>query len=107
MAWVINFHKIITLFLILALMVYFDNFSIYAWVYLGMHGIYGYCWLIKDFGFRDGSFEGRMTYEGAMMTYVLLVAWCWWFPYLFISTGTQPDGWLLGLAIACHTQGIS
>ena len=23
-----------------------------AWVYLGLQGIYGYCWLVKDFAFR-------------------------------------------------------
>ena len=72
MAWVINFHKVITLFLIAGMMVYFSNFSTAAWVYLGLHGIYGYCWLVKDFGFRDGNFESRVTYTGALMSYLLL-----------------------------------
>ena len=45
MAWVINLHKIITLFIVFGLMLHFDNFSTSAWVYLGLHGIYGYCWL--------------------------------------------------------------
>jgi hypothetical protein len=71
MAWVINLHKIITLFIILGMMFYFDNFSTAAWVYLGLQGIYGYCWLVKDFGFRDGSFETRVTYGGAVLTETL------------------------------------
>ncbi len=48
MAWVINFHKIFTLFIIAGVMTYLGNFSTTAWVYLGLHGIYGYCWLVKD-----------------------------------------------------------
>jgi hypothetical protein len=35
MAWVINLHKFITLFVILGMMFYFDNFSTAAWVYRG------------------------------------------------------------------------
>ena len=107
MAWVINFHKVITLFLILGMMFYFDNFSDAAWVYLGLHGIYGYCWLVKDFGFRDGNFEVRVTYPGAVITYISLIAWYWLLPYLFISQHTAPPGWLLFVAIALHTQGIT
>lgn len=107
MAWVINFHKIITLFVIFAMMIYFDNFSTAAWVYLGLHGTYGYCWLVKDFGFRDGTFNSRVTYGGALMTYVLLVGWYWLFPYLFISRYMEPSGPLLFTAIAIHTLGIT
>lgn len=107
MAWVINLHKIITLFIILGMMVHFDNFSTAAWVYLGLHGIYGYCWLVKDFGFRDGSFETRVTYGGAVMTYLVLVGWYWLLPYLFLSRHVEPSGPLLFVAIAMHTQGIT
>ncbi len=107
MAWVINFHKAVTLFLIYAMMVYFDNFSTAAWVYLGIHGIYGYCWLIKDFSFRDSSFESRVTYGGALMTYVVLVGWYWLFPYLFISNHIQPSNEVLFAAVAIHTLGIT
>ena len=107
MAWVINFHKFITVFLIYGMMSYYDNFSTAAWVYIGMHGVYGYCWLIKDFGFRDGSFETRVTYLGAIMTYVMLVAWYWVIPWVFISSHTIPSNEMLALAIAIHTLGIT
>jgi len=107
MAWVINFHKFITVFLIYGMMSYYDNFSTAAWVYLGMHGVYGYCWLIKDFGFRDGGFETRVTYPGALMTYLLLVAWYWVIPWVFISNHVEPSGEILALAIAIHTLGIT
>jgi len=106
-AWIINFHKIVTLFLVYGMMLHFDNFSMAAWVYLGLHGIYGYCWLVKDFAFRDGNFETRATYGGAVMTYLVLVAWYWLLPYLFLSRHVEPSGPLLFAAVAMHTLGIT
>lgn len=104
---VINFHKIITLFIIFGMMHYFNNFSNAAWVYLGLHGIYGYCWLIKDFGFRDVGFSNRVTVHGGILLYVMLVGWYWLLPYLFISRQMDPSGVLLFAAIAIHTLGIT
>ena len=107
MAWVINFHKIITLFIIAGMMALLDNYSTAAWVYLGLHGIYGYCWLVKDFGFRDRGFDSRVTWGGALMAYLLLVGWYWLFPWFFLTRETPPPNELLFLAIATHTWGIT
>ncbi len=107
MAWVINFHKIFTLFLIAGMMIYLGNFSTAAWVYLGLHGIYGYCWLVKDFGFRDSSFNSRVTWGGALMAYLLLVGWYWLFPWFFLTRAAPPSNALLFAAIAIHTWGIT
>ena len=107
MAWVINLHKIITLFIIAGMMVYLDNFSTAAWVYLGLHGIYGYCWLVKDFGFRDGSFESRVTYGGAVMSYLLLVGWYWLFPWFFLTRAQPPSNAVGVTALAMPTWGFS
>jgi len=106
-SWVINFHKIITLFIIAGMMASLGNFSTAAWVYLGLHGIYGYCWLVKDFGFRDASFESRITYGGTLMVYLLLVGWYWLFPYFFLTRDAAPSNALLFTAIAIHTWGIT
>ena len=107
MAWVINFHKFITLFLILGMMFYFDNFSTTAWVYLALHGTYGYCWLIKDFAFRDSNFEARVTYPGAVMTYIGLVAWYWLLPYFVISGHIEHGNLMLWFCVTLHTLGIA
>lgn len=107
MSTVINIHKIITLFIIFGMMNYFNNFSNAAWVYLGLHGIYGYCWLIKDFGFRDVGFNNRVTLHGGALLYLLLVGWYWLLPYLFISRHMDPSGVVLFAAIAIHTLGIT
>ncbi len=41
----INIQKVITVFFIYGLMHWYGNFSVGAWVYLGLHGVYGYTWL--------------------------------------------------------------
>lgn len=104
-AQMVNFHKVITAFLILGMMKWFDNFSTAAWIYLALHGTYGYCWLIKDFSFRDIYFDRRVTFGGVLFTYVGLVAWYWLLPYLFLSRHVDPPGVLLWFCVALHTLG--
>ena len=107
LAWAINVHKIGTLFLILAMMFYYQNFTSAAWVYLALHGIYGYCWMVKDLGFRDGSFHTPITLLGGFLLYPMLVGWYWLLPWLFISKAMEPTGPQLFLAVAVHTLGIT
>ena len=104
--WAINFHKIFTLFLILGMMIASGNFSTDAWVFLALQGIYGYCWLIKDYGFRDMQFENKISVLGVVNTYVLLVAWYWLAPWLFLSRHIVLSGPELFFAIAVHTLGV-
>ncbi len=104
-AQMINFHKVITVFLIYGMMVYFNNYSTAAWIYLALHGTYGYCWLIKDFSFRDFYFDRRVTFGGVAATYLGLVAWYWLLPFLFISGNVQPSNGMLWFCISLHTLG--
>lgn len=106
MAWVINLHKIITLFIVLGMMLYFDNFSTAAWIYMAIHGIYGYCWLMKDLAFRDHRWETRVSLFGAINLYWLLIGWYWLIPYLFFSTQANPSNFDLFFAVALHTLGV-
>jgi len=64
MAWVINFQKTGTFFFILLLMNYYQNFSVAASVYLALHGMYGFCWMLKHFAFPDRSWEKKVTIGG-------------------------------------------
>lgn len=105
-AWTVNIHKIITLFIIYGMMVYYDNFTKGAWIYLALHGVYGYCWLIKDFGFRDHRFKAGLSLVGAINLYWVLIAWYWVIPWLFISRFIAPTGKELAIAIALHTIGV-
>jgi protein-S-isoprenylcysteine O-methyltransferase Ste14 len=105
-AWAVDFHKIFTLFIIYAMMNYYDNFTTTAWVYLGLHGIYGYCWLIKDFGFRDHQFNDRISVLASINLYVFLIGWYWITPWLLISRFIEPSGAVVFAAIAIHTLGV-
>ncbi len=106
MAWTINLHKIITLFIILGMMFHFDNFTTGAWIYLAIHGIYGYCWLMKDFSFRDHRWETRTSIFGAVNLYLILVGWYWLLPYLFFANTVMPSNFTLFFAVALHTLGV-
>lgn len=49
----ININKGSLFFIILSLMIYYDNWERGCWVYLAMHSCYGMFWVMKDFIFPD------------------------------------------------------
>jgi protein-S-isoprenylcysteine O-methyltransferase Ste14 len=103
----INVQKVITVFAVLGMMVWHNNFSTAAWVYLGLHGIYGYTWLIKDLAFPNSAFEKRVTIGSLFMIYLGLNGMYWSLPWLFLSRHIEPSGALLFLAVAMHTLGVA
>ncbi len=110
MASVINLHKILTLPLVAALMLVYQNFSTFAWVYLALHGTYGWCWLMKHFAFRDAKWEVKITWGSAVFTFILLGTY-WIAPFIlvsqvYISRAIIPVNGLLALCIALHTLGV-
>ena len=110
MAWPINLHKFSTVLVVAGLMLWFDNFSTAAWIYLALHGTYGFCWLLKHLAFRDPVWETRVTFGGATVVFLLLLTY-WVAPYLLISNALGPNypvppDWLLALCICLHTLGV-
>lgn len=105
-ATAVNLHKIFTVAIIYAMMVRADNFSDAAWVYLALHGVYGYCWLIKDLGFRDHQLDRTTAWWGAVNMYLMLVALYWIIPWLFLSRHIEPTGPQLAGAIALFSLGV-
>jgi protein-S-isoprenylcysteine O-methyltransferase Ste14 len=106
--WAVNFHKIVTAFLICGMMLYYDNTSMAAWVYLGLHGTYGYAWLIKDLACPNAAFERqRMTIGGIIYLYGGLIAWYWLMPWLLIARHIEPAGITVFLAVAIFILGIT
>lgn len=112
LSWVINFQKGMTFFWVLGLILWFDNYSIQALVYLALHGSYGFCWLLKDVIFPDPNWQKRVTFGGALMSVLTVLGPYWLFSYLLISPvlGNNYHGapmvWLV-FAIIVHTLGIA
>jgi protein-S-isoprenylcysteine O-methyltransferase Ste14 len=112
LSWVVNFQKGATAFWVIFLMMFFENYSTQAWVYLALHGSYGFCWLLKDVVFPDPKWQVRITFGGALVAVLMVLGPYWIIPYLLISPvlGDVHVGanWLwMSSAIALHTLGVA
>jgi protein-S-isoprenylcysteine O-methyltransferase Ste14 len=110
-AWVINLHKFLTVFVVGLFMILFNNYSAAAWVYLALHGTYGFCWLLKHVAFRDAKWETRITFGGAAFLFLLLATY-WIAPFLLISNvlgadRLAPPLWLIAFCIILFTLGLT
>jgi steroid 5-alpha reductase family enzyme len=98
--------KGITALVILGMMAVYRQWgNTTAWVYLGLHGSYGFLWVMKSRYFPDSSWErpAGLAYGlaiwGGLALY--LVA-----PWIITSQGVQAPPWLLGLAVAMFGFGV-
>jgi protein-S-isoprenylcysteine O-methyltransferase Ste14 len=110
-AWVINLHKSLTVFVVGIFMILFNNYSTAAWVYMALHGTYGFCWLLKHVAFRDSRWETKATPGGAVCLFLFLAAY-WIAPYLLISDvlgadRPAPSNWFLAFCIALFVLGLT
>ena len=82
--WIINAQKTGTIFVMFLLMIYYNNFSLGAWLYLSLHGTYGLLWFLKDMVFPDKSFQTKVTIVPAILISLFLLSY-----------------WLMGFEIMC------
>jgi len=61
-------------------MVYFNNFSKGMYLYLFLHGTYGFCWIIKDLTFPDARFMQKASIGSCILVFLFLVGY-WAIPY--------------------------
>ena len=101
----INFHKALTFAIVSGLMFLYHNFTIGAWVYLCLHGTYGFLWLIKDSIFPDKQWEQEIPASQGIITFVLLCLY-WVAPFILISSGTVPPLPLVAAAISLNIAGV-
>ncbi|NQV49241.1 MAG: DUF1295 domain-containing protein [Candidatus Marinimicrobia bacterium] len=110
--WVINFQKGMTAFWVLGLMYYYQNFSTQAWVYLALHGSYGFSWILKDVIFPDARWQKNITLAGGMVAILAVLGPYWVAPYLLISPVLGPlhhgaDWFWMTLAIFSYSLGLA
>jgi protein-S-isoprenylcysteine O-methyltransferase Ste14 len=91
LSWVINFQKAGTFILVAALMWYYQNFSTAAFLYLALHGSYGFVWLIKDLSFPDSGWQKKVTIGGGLVAFFGVLFWYWVIAWLLIKQPVRPD----------------
>lgn len=101
----INLHKGITFLVVLALMFYYQNFSIGSWVYLALHGSYGFLWLLKDQVFPDNQWEQRVSVPYGIFVFFALGLY-WIAPWILISKHFEPSNQVIALAVALNMIGV-
>ena len=108
MHFTININKGTMIIYLFALMYYFDNFSLGAWIYLALHGNYGLIWLLKDLTFPDPGFSRLATTGSILFPFPVVLV-----PYYFIGywmmSGTEnrnPSPERIFVAIQLYCLGV-
>ena len=65
------------MFWVIFLMVYFKSYSLGMWVYLFLHGTYGFAWCWKDYYFPDATFKNKASFGSLIILFAFLsLYWC-------------------------------
>lgn len=100
----INLQKGLTAWVVLGLMFWYDNFSIGAWVYLALHGSYGFLWLLKDRVYPDKRWEEQVSIPKGVLVFLSLVTY-WIAPFVLISQYKMPGEIIIATAVALNMFG--
>jgi len=101
----INLHKGTTFIFILGLMLAYQNFTLGPWVYLALHGTYGFLWLLKDRLYPDQQWEQEISWQINLVGFGLLSLY-WVAPFILISSRVEPPLPLVAAAIALNILGV-
>ena len=102
----IDSHKGITFVAVLALMAYFKAWgNPTAWLYLALHGTYGWLWVLKSRTFPDKQWEASCGIWYGLYIWAGLSLY-WISPIIITSQNVQTPGWLMALSVSMYTLGI-
>lgn len=101
----INLSKGLTFGVILGLMFFYQNFTLGAWVYLALHGTYGFLWLLKDRIYPDKQWEQEVSILQGIFIFGIVNLY-WIAPFILISSGTIPSYPLVAAAICLNILGV-
>ncbi len=94
----IDLHKLLTAPVVLAMMFAYGGFSATAWLYLALHGSYGWMWLYKSAAFPDRQWEEPASPREALQLFLGLGLY-WIAPWLIVSRDVEAPPWILALAV--------
>jgi len=100
----INLHKGSTAFFVIGLMFCYENFSTGAWLYLALHGSYGFLWLLKSQLFPDKQWEQTATVPYGIFVFLVLGLY-WIAPFVLITSDYVPNGPVMALSVALNIAG--
>ena len=102
----VNMQKGGMFFFILYLMWYFDNFTTSAYLYLALHGSYGFFWILKDFVFPDPNFGRLVTATSFLMPFPVALIPYSFLPYWMISSRTEVSNERMFVCLMMYTLGL-
>ena len=102
---IINLHKGLTVFVVAALMLFYKNYSIAAWVYLSLHGTYGILWLLKEKIFPDPYFKEKINFITSITGFIFLGSY-WIAPFILISSQKSVTSPIIAASISINIIGV-
>ena len=102
---IINLHKGLTVFVVAGLMMFYQNYSIAAWVYLSLHGTYGILWLLKEKIFPDPYFKEKINFITSITGFIFLGSY-WIAPFILISTQKSVSSPIIAASISINIIGV-
>ncbi|OQS05406.1 hypothetical protein THRCLA_02455 [Thraustotheca clavata] len=102
---VINVQKGGTIPMMLALMYYYDNWSMSAYLYLANHGTYGLVWLLKELILPDKTWMVPITIPSIIVVATVLMGY-WGAGYIVIAHRVQVSPALAGLCTGMNILGM-
>lgn len=100
----INLHKGMTAFVVTGMMFWFNDFSTGAWIYLALHGSYGFLWLLKDRIYPDPKWEEIVSIPYAVLVFFALGLY-WIAPFILISQHHLPTAPVMAGAVSLNLFG--
>jgi steroid 5-alpha reductase family enzyme len=102
----IDSHKGVTFIAILVMMGIYQQWdNVTAWVYLAMHGTYGFMWVAKSRIFPDKQWEQECSIWYGLYIWVGLSLY-WIAPWLITSQGVNVPPWFLTVALFVYIVGV-
>ena len=104
---IVNIQKSSTILIMYLLMVYFDNYSKGAYIYLSLHGSYGLIWLLKDMTFPDKSMHVKTClFPAAALIILLLLYWCMGFEMMYGLGIQEPSNGRIFVSFFIYSFGL-